>query len=261
MIDPEPREADLHAYVDGELEPVRRAAIERLLEDQPAIAARVAAYRADREQLRRALAGAASKAPNQQLTELIEQSMAPTKALWQDRSPRAARPGAWPRGALPTRRMAIAASLAAVASTAGLAYWRWPDHDGILLAAESARSRPVDEAKEPTPVHSDALLQARTGLPVRAPDLRRFGFQLARLELYGQDGRGSAQLRYRDAGQRLLTIYVRHSDGTVRFDLLRHASTRVCIWQDDVVGAVIIAPMSAEEMMRVASSAYTALNL
>ena len=48
---------------------------------------------------------------------------------------------------------------------------------------------------------------------------------------------------------------------TVRFDLLRHGSTRVCIWQDNVVGAVVIAPMSAGEMMRVASSAYTALNL
>jgi hypothetical protein len=33
------------------------------------------------------------------------------------------------------------------------------------------------------------------------------------------------------------------------------------VWQDDVVGAVIIAPISAAEMLRIASSAYTDLNL
>ena len=261
MIDPEPSEAELHAYVDGELDPMRRAAIERLLEDQPAVAARVAAYLTDREQLRRALVGAASKAPDPRLVELIEQSTAPAAAVWRGRGQSTTRVGGSLRGTMPTRRMAIAASLAAVASTGGLAFWRWPRDNSILLAAEAARGGSADEAGEPTSPHSDALLKAKTGLPVRAPDLRHFGFQLARLELYGQDGRGSAQLRYHDATQRLLTIYVRRSDGTVRFDLLRHGSTRVCIWQDDVVGAVIIAPMSAGEMMRVASSAYTALNL
>ena len=54
---------------------------------------------------------------------------------------------------------------------------------------------------------------------------------------------------------------MRASDGTVRFDLLRRGRARVCVWQDDVVGVVIIAPMSAGEMMRVASGAYAALNL
>ena len=58
-----------------------------------------------------------------------------------------------------------------------------------------------------------------------------------------------------------LTIYVRPSDGTVQFDIIRHGDTHVCVWQDDVVGAVITASVSAAEMLRIASSAYTSLNL
>ena len=103
----------------------------------------------------------------------------------------------------------------------------------------------------------DARLASALGLPVRAPDLQRFGFQLAAIELFAH----GAQLRYADSRHRDLTIYVRPSDGTVRFDMLRHGSQRVCIWQDNVVSAVIVAPLSAGEMMRVASKAYGDLDL
>jgi anti-sigma factor RsiW len=58
-----------------------------------------------------------------------------------------------------------------------------------------------------------------------------------------------------------LTIYVRKSDGDARFDLLRRGKLRVCIWQDEVVSAVMTGDMSAGEMMRVASAAYSSLDL
>jgi len=35
----------------------------------------------------------------------------------------------------------------------------------------------------------------------------------------------------------------------------------VCLWQDEVVGAVMMGEMSAGQMMRVAGAAYAALNL
>ena len=57
------------------------------------------------------------------------------------------------------------------------------------------------------------------------------------------------------------SITVRKSAGAARFDLLRRGSLRVCIWQDDVVGAVITGQMSAGAMMRVASRAYADLDL
>ena len=49
-------EDELHAYVDGPLDPGRRLEVERYLEAHPAVAQRVAAYRTEREDLRAAFA-------------------------------------------------------------------------------------------------------------------------------------------------------------------------------------------------------------
>jgi anti-sigma factor RsiW len=135
-----------------------------------------------------------------------------------------------------------------------------------MAEAEAAREghlegRRAGSDQLPPPATRDALLQSALGMRVRAPDLQRYGFRLTRMELFGAAGAGAAQLQYSDADQRMLTIYVRGSDGTVHFDIIRRGATRVCVWQDDVVGAVIIAPVSAAEMLHIASSAYTDLNL
>ena len=238
-------DAELHAYLDGELEPARHDEIAGLIGADAVLAERVAAYAADGQRLRRAFADAAARPLDPAWISRIERGMAPPP-----------RHLPWP-----TRRTAIAASLAAVACGTGATWWRLATGDTILSAAEAARDSAAADGRLPVPALRDALLQERTGLRVRAPDLGHFGFQPVQLQLYGTAGRGAAQLRYRDPAGRVLTIYVRGSDGQVRFDLLRRGAMRVCVWQDDVVGAVIIAPMSAGEMLRVASSAYSALNL
>ena len=59
-----------------------------------------------------------------------------------------------------------------------------------------------------------------------------------------------------------LTLFVRPSTGVPRFDLFKTGALRVCIWQDEVVGAVMMGEMSAGQMMRVAQgAAYAALEL
>ena len=165
-----------------------------------------------------------------------------------------------------TRRFALAASVALVASVAVAARWPWRRGDTILAEAEAARDGHLEGRLAaadplPPPAARDTALRSTLGMNVREPDLRRFGFQLARMDLFGRPGGGAAQLRYSDPGQRALTIYVRPSDGQVQFDIIRRGETHVCVWQDDVVGAVIMAPVSAAEMLRIASSAYTSLNL
>jgi hypothetical protein len=47
-------------------------------------------------------------------------------------------------------------------------------------------------------------------------------------------------------------MFVRSSTGMPRFDLSKDGKVRVCIWQDEVVGAVIMGDMTAGQMMRVA---------
>jgi len=246
---PYPTETELHAFIDDELSASRQAEIARILRNEPALAQRIAAYRADRERLRSALRDIAEEPIPAAWRALIEAATARRQR------------------AVMTRRLALAASVGLAVSAGGIAGWRWLGRDTILAEAEAARDgqlagRSTTLAEPLPPVAArDALLESKLGMHVRVPDLNRFGFQLARLDLFDRPGGAAAQLQYQDYGQRVLTIYVRPSDGTVRFDLLRRGATRVCVWQDNVVGAVIIAPMSAGEMMRVAASAYMDLNL
>ncbi len=244
-----PTEFELHAFVDDELSAPRRAEIAAVLRGEPALAARVAAWQADRERLRQAFAGIAEQ---------------PLPAGWAARIEAATAPR--PRPVLATRRFALGAGMALAASAVLVACWQWPRGDTVLSEAEAARDGRLDgrvggDAALPTEAARDAVLRSAVGLPVRAPDLHRFGFQLAGMDLFARSAGGAAQLRYTDGDRRTLTIYLRRSDGMVRFDLLRRGRTRICVWQDDVVGAVIIAPLSAGEMLRIASSAYTDLNL
>jgi anti-sigma factor RsiW len=243
----------LHAFIDDELDPARRAEIDAILRDDPSLAARVAAYQSDRDLLRMALGGIGQEPLPSVWAARIEAAMIPR--------PRIA------SKVVMTRRLALAASVALVASVGAVASWRWRRHDeGILAEAEAAREGWLDgrlaEADPlPPPASRDAVLRSTLGMNVRAPDLRRFGFQLARMDLFGRPAGGAVQLRYSDPDQRALTIYVRPSDGTVRFDIIRRGEAHICVWQDDVVGAVIMAPVSAAEMLRIAGSAYTSLNL
>jgi anti-sigma factor RsiW len=241
-----PTDDEIHAYIDRELAPGRYQEIAAILRADDALAARVALYCADRDSLRQALNG------------IVSAKLPPA---WQTRIEAAT----GRRRVLP-RRQAIAAGVALVLAVGAGAAVFWRPGDGILTQALAARDQGLGDTTPEVGALSDTATRARLasalGLKVQAPDLHRFGFQLARLEVShpGAPSR-AAQLEYRDAAGRRLTIYVRPSDGTVRFDLLRAGAARVCVWQDDVVGAVIIAPMSAGEMMRVASSAYAALNL
>jgi anti-sigma factor RsiW len=153
-----------------------------------------------------------------------------------------------------------------VATATAVVSWQLRNDNTILAEAEAARrghldGRIAEGDPLPQPAMRDALLRKTLGMNVRPPELSRFGFQLVHMDLYVRPAGGAAQLRYSDRAQRALTIYVRPSDGSVQFDIVRRGETHVCVWQDDVVGAVIIASVSAAEMLRIASSAYTALNL
>ncbi len=102
---------------------------------------------------------------------------------------------------------------------------------------------------------SDAAVARAVGLRLRAPDLAHLGWTLIEIDTYSR----AAALRYRSGDGTVLTLFVRPSTGAPRFDLLRKGALRVCIWQDEVVGAVMMGDLTAGQMMRVAGAAYAAL--
>jgi anti-sigma factor RsiW len=236
-------EAELHAFMDGELPPGRAAEVQAALAAEPALAARLAAYRADQLRLRELFGPIAERPlPQAWLTRIAGHS--------------AKRP-------VPgIRRMAIAAALV-LGLVGGAVTLLRHGSDSILAEAAAAR----DGTLAPTSIvtgsnlaqpGADRMLKAALGLNVRPPDLAKFGYHLVLVDFY----RGpAAGLVYRNAQATELTIYVRKSKGDARFDLLRRGKLRVCIWQDDVVSAVMTGDMPAGEMMRVASAAYSSLDM
>jgi len=78
-------EEELHAWVDGRLEPGREAAVLHYLQGQPEVARRVAMWREQREALRAALAPLAAEAipPRLGLERLVQQRLRRRWVTWQ----------------------------------------------------------------------------------------------------------------------------------------------------------------------------------
>lgn len=248
------REEELHAFIDGELSSDRACDVAAALQADPALAARAAAFAADTAALAAAYRPLAQQPLPAAWIARIEQATARTSVtpVGHHRNSHRAR---WAIG--------LAASLVLVVGSATLLYERNRPDRSILAMAEAARleqsqalSRLTGAALVEAPSRDAALTHA-VGLPLRAPDLMKLGWQLVEIDLYAK----AAALRYRTAKGGALTMFVRRSSGTPRFDLLEKGRIRVCIWQDDVVAAVMMGEMSAGQMMRVAGTAYASLDL
>ncbi|MDX2224655.1 MAG: hypothetical protein SFV21_18020 [Rhodospirillaceae bacterium] len=239
-------EEDLHAFIDGELDRVRATEIGMLAQIDAELAGRIAAFRADIDAINRVYG------------PLIDQPVPPAwpAAIRRGRS-WTARPGAR-RGAL-----AMAAGLAAVVVGTTVMRWTGDGDDPLIADALAARDRPPT----PVPGGADALAAAAEqavrqalGDAVRPPAMDALGFALAGFDAGDGVGPRLVRLDYRDARGRLFTVVLRASTGVERFEMIRRGATRICVWQDDVLGAVMLADVSAGEMLRLASLAYNGLH-
>lgn len=194
-----PGEDELHAYVDGRLEPQRRAEVERYLAGAPEVAARVDGWRRDAESLRAALAGWATLPANPRLDP------AAIRRSLQTRN----------RG-----RMALAASMLLVLSLGGLGGWQMRGMEQRPLPMQDAveayrifatdRLRPVEFK---TDEHQDltAWLSGRVGRPLALPDLAPYGYTLLGGRLLSTAEGAAALLLYEDGKGQRLSFYVRPS--------------------------------------------------
>lgn len=237
-----PTDEDLHAYIDGELDPARSAEVEAAIHGDAELARQIHAYRADKARL------------SQIYGPLIDR---PLPQAWLERI---AQPNVVVLSARPSRRrmigMATAASIAALAG--GVAVFRgFAERDGeeLLAAALRAHAHARDIPAQPV---ADGALESVVGVAVRPPDLSKMGFSLVGMQ--AQDGPSvAAVLAYRDAGARIFTLFLQPSPGTPTFEMIKRGETRICVWQDDVLSAVMLADVSAAEMLRLASLAYSGL--
>ncbi|HEY3778669.1 MAG TPA: hypothetical protein VGL35_11485 [Rhizomicrobium sp.] len=244
------REEDLHALIDGELDASERARIEAIVEANAYLRDRLALYRADKLRLGALYGGGMSEPPPEAWIAKIEAATSPGRF----------RP-----------QLAAIAALAAslVLVLAGVLAWRSfspaPQHDVVAeaLAARDGAIRPqavVAAAPGRAILAENREMSAALDARVKAPDLSRMGYHLVGINAYAAPAR-AFELRYADRGGRIFTLYLRRSSGAPRFDQFGENGLRVCVWQDNVIGMVMAGRVSVPEMQRLASLAYTGLEL
>lgn len=244
------RDEELNAFIDGELDETKRQRIAALIERDADIRERIAGYRGDKARIRALYSGGLND---------------PLPRAWIERIEAATARRPWQRQVWAIT--ALAASVVLVlAGVFALREFRPASRDDIVADALAARADTLRPDRV-IPVSSPKVAAAEAGVMtqqlatrVKTPDLSRMGYRLVGIDAYSAPAR-SFELRYADADGRVFTLYVRRSSGAPRFDQFEEKGLRVCVWQDDVVGTVMAGTMSVAEMQRLASLAYTGMEM
>lgn len=247
MVDnPSVREDELHVYVDGELPPDRREAVEAWLAGHPEDAARVAAWRTQAEAIRARYGSV--------VNEPIPDRLTMKRIMRGQRS--------WGK---------IAAAAAVVAFIFGGAAG-WIVRSASIQAPNAVRTFTADaldahklyisEVRHPIEVRANEdhllpWLSKRVGTTLRAPDLSQFDLKLlgGRL-LPGVSGPAALFMYENSSGQRF-TIYCSRLDAArtaFRYD--DSDGVGAVRWIESNYGWVVSGPQDKDRLKSIASAAY-----
>lgn len=244
-------EAELQAYVDGQLPPARATEVAQYLAQHEEDAQRVAAYRRQNEALQTAY--------DPMLAESV-----PTRL----------QPGAQRRWWLPAQRYAVAAVLMVVSGIAG-----WQLHASVgsertqtvYLARVAAVAHAVysPEVRHPVEVGADQeahlvnWLSKRLGTGLKIPHLAEQGYTLVGGRLLPGERGPAAQFMYQDSKGQRLTLYVRVSKEAreqTAFRFAQENNVGVFYWLDGRLGYALSGETDRAELLRVADAVYRQLN-
>ena len=258
-VAPTPTEEDIHAYVDGFLDPGRRREIEAYLAAHPDEAERVRDYRAQNISLHQVLDGyGASPIPHS--LELLSGKL--RLALRRQRLLRA------------IARTAASVSLLAIVGGAG--YWAYdriavrPDPlvaftqdaaEAHLLYTDSAGPVPRHVADERANVVA-WLSQRLTGAPLREPNLETFGFKLAAGRILPTRAGPAAQLMYRDKNGVAVTLFIGANQDSeqTRFTFVQEGKMSLFYWQNANFAYSLIGELDKDKLLTIAQLVSDELN-
>lgn len=195
-----PDEHDLHAYIDGRLDPARRAEVEAWLAHRPERLAELQAWQRDAQQLRAALAGTAP---------------APEPAL----DPARLRAGLARRR---SARYAVAAAVLLSLGVGGIGGWQAREWSRPAAPAMLANAPMADAiaAHRLFAAHAELRADSAAGAvqpwldanfrrPMRLPDLSAAGYRPVGARLLATDQGAAALVVYQDAGGEAISFYIR----------------------------------------------------
>jgi anti-sigma factor RsiW len=250
MSDPSPSvtEGDLHAFVDWQLDADRRSVVEQHLRATPADAAMVAAYSAQREALRAALADMDQEPIPARLNPYaIQQSIASGRQMW---------------------RAAAAVVLAFGLGGGG----GWALHDRMAPPAASTITLLTEEAfanhavftadrRRPTELGAEQRedlakwVSNRINRPVAPPDLSVAGYKYLGGRLAATPHGPAGMFMYQNEQGVRLTVFVRPvaTQGSLPFETIAAGSLEGCAWAEKGMGYTVVAPLPAADVQRVAA--------
>lgn len=242
--------AELHAYVDGQLDDARRQEVAAYVADNPDAADRVAAY----------------EAQNKALHILFD------PALYEAPPPRL-KPPAMPRVMLHLLWAAASVFLLVAGGVAG-----WFVHDNVLVdgapdihvARQAAVAHTVFTPQKRHPVEVTADEEAHLvkwlskvlGKPLRAPRLAGLGFALVGGRLLSAPDGPAAQFMYEDTLGRRITVYVATDprwQGQTAFRYAAQGNVGVFYWIEGPFGYAVTATMPRPELIAIARAVYAEL--
>lgn len=276
-------EAELQAWIDGQLAPERGEAVGDYLTLHPAEAARLQAYREQNAALRALYHPVLAEPVPPAWTERRRPSLRNGWLDWQ-RWPRpadGANANANAKAGWPPLRAAALLALTLAGGAAGWVLHGAVDRSTASLLAETvspagalprraamAHAVYTPEVRHPVEVGADqeahlvAWLSKRLGAPLKPPRLTAQGYELegGRL-LPGQSG-PVAQFMYRDAGGARLTLYVSteqtHSRDT-GFRFAQEGDVGVFYWIDGKFGYALSGSLDKAALATLANAVYAQL--
>lgn len=240
-------EEDLQAYVDNLLDADRRAVVARFLQESPDTAARVAAYCAQREALRAALASqaAAPRPPQLDVHMLVEQRLARRSALWR-----------------------TAAAVVLALGLGGSGGWVLhgvlapPPGNVSLLVQEAVANHIVYTAdrRRPTELGADQRedlarwVSNRLNRPVAPPDLSSAGYHYMGGRLAATPEGPAGMFMYQNDGGLRLTVFVRPVGSVLNVPMEHVEAGKLggCAWIDKGVGYTVVAAMPSHDLRQIA---------
>jgi anti-sigma factor RsiW len=245
-------EADLHAFVDDQLDPARRRQVVAYLEAHPEEMHRVRQYSAQKAAVATALSAAAGQVGRSE-TEILAQRLAR----------RLAESATWPRY---RTRLAVAgaAFLFAALGWSANSLIDWLQERTIPEVVESAalahqifaedRVRPV-ELPASAAREMAAWFSAHLGERIQIPNLTDVGLRFVGGRLLSSDDGPLVQLLYEDVKARRLSLYLslHESDEDDPLRVVRIDDVSAGYWQEDHILYAIVAKTGTEQIQLIAA--------
>jgi anti-sigma factor RsiW len=252
-------EEEIHAYVDGALTGERRAQVERAIEANPALAARVSDYFS--------LNNMFHERYDRVLSEPVPERL------------RVMKPKRWPQWAGLAAALALGIGIGAGSDAGKRIPLPWNGDSSLQAVSADATEGFVREAALAHVVYMPAVdrpadigrdreqdfvryLTDRLGTDVHPPMLDKSGFELMGGRLLPGDDGPVAQFMYRDAKGERVTLCISHrkiSANTTAFKLYRDGPVNVFYWVDGDVGYAVSGGIDRKTMLELAHDVYAQL--